>query len=385
MTARTAYGSIFPVFAALLLGCGDKEPSRLLWKFEAGHKGPLGPPAYSASVSAPTVVDGVVYFGSFDGHVYAVDAKTGKEKWAFRTGAGVRAQPAVADGVVYVGSLDKRLYALDAATGKLKWLFPTQGKIGQRALVSESLVYIGSDSIYALDAATGQQKWKLPQPIEHAQGPVVVGGLLCVGVTMGEIGSGFRDYLLALEPQTGKVSWEMDLTDQKGLSVPSVLADGVLYLACGDTHVYAVDPLTRKVLWDFDAAGNANKVPPVVSQGVLYLVTGAGYVYAVDLKARAAKWSLKMGDVTLTGPLLADGVLYLGSSDGHLHALDPASGRELWRFKDLGRWVRGPDFEASGIRNLPALADGVLYVGSMDGNLYALDAKGKPPATTRKQ
>ena len=60
----------------------------------------------------PAVSDGVVYFGSTDNHLYALDAKTGKEKWKFKTGDWVSSSPAVSDGVVYFGSY-KHIYALD--------------------------------------------------------------------------------------------------------------------------------------------------------------------------------------------------------------------------------------------------------------------------------
>jgi len=54
----------------------------------------------------------VVYFGSNDNHLYAVDANTGEEKWKFETGDSV-SSPAVLDGVVYFGSQDNHLYAVD--------------------------------------------------------------------------------------------------------------------------------------------------------------------------------------------------------------------------------------------------------------------------------
>ena len=65
-------------------------------------------------VNAPTVVDGVVYFGSDDNHVYALDAETGDLLWRFETGGVIRSSPAVTGGVVYAGSLDGGVYAFTA-------------------------------------------------------------------------------------------------------------------------------------------------------------------------------------------------------------------------------------------------------------------------------
>jgi outer membrane protein assembly factor BamB len=62
--------------------------------------------------SSPAVAGGTVYVGSFDDHLYAIDAETGQEQWRFETDEWVRSSPAVAGGTVYVGSFDGHLYAL---------------------------------------------------------------------------------------------------------------------------------------------------------------------------------------------------------------------------------------------------------------------------------
>src|SRR5215211_4787920 len=109
------------------------------WKFETG----------GAVNSSPAFLNGVVFFGSVDGRFYAIDAETGKEKWKFATKGESRfiapgihgaipktelmadpfdvflSSPVVANGVVYFGSGDHNVYALDASTGKEKWRFRT--------------------------------------------------------------------------------------------------------------------------------------------------------------------------------------------------------------------------------------------------------------------
>jgi len=65
--------------------------------------------------SSPVVAGDVIYFGSDDGNLYAVDLETFEERWRFRTGGEVRSSPAIGDGVVYVGSRDGYLYAVGGA------------------------------------------------------------------------------------------------------------------------------------------------------------------------------------------------------------------------------------------------------------------------------
>ena len=77
-----------------------EEKTPLKWKFKTGD----------SVFSSPAVSDDVVYFGSYDNHLYALDTKTGEEQWKFETGDSVFSSPAVLDGVVYFGSTDDHLY-----------------------------------------------------------------------------------------------------------------------------------------------------------------------------------------------------------------------------------------------------------------------------------
>ena len=73
--------------------------------------------------SSAAIADGKVYTGSWDNNLYALDAKTGEEKWRFKTGDWVLSTPAAVNGMVYFGSLDGNLYALNARTGRERWRF----------------------------------------------------------------------------------------------------------------------------------------------------------------------------------------------------------------------------------------------------------------------
>ena len=87
------------------------ERLKVKWIFETGDD----------VSSQPTVVGGVVYFGSWDGKQYAVDAKTGKKLWEFETGYPSRSGAAYADGRIYFGDVGGRLFAVDAKSGQKIW------------------------------------------------------------------------------------------------------------------------------------------------------------------------------------------------------------------------------------------------------------------------
>jgi outer membrane protein assembly factor BamB len=75
------------------------------WSYATGNN------IYSIIYSSPAVAGGVVYIGSYDDTLYALDAVTGARKWSYTTGNWITSSPAVANGVVYVGSWDDTIYA----------------------------------------------------------------------------------------------------------------------------------------------------------------------------------------------------------------------------------------------------------------------------------
>ena len=96
-------------------------PARLKsgWTFKTG-----GPVKSSAAI-----VDGKVFIGSNDGHLYALNLDSGEKIWAFKTGGEVESSPLVLDNVVYVGSTDGSLYAINVSDGKQLWKYTTGDKI----------------------------------------------------------------------------------------------------------------------------------------------------------------------------------------------------------------------------------------------------------------
>jgi len=97
------------------------------------------------------------------------------------------------------------------------------------------------------------------------------------------------------------------------------------------------------------------------------LSLGAGVSAATSPAAAAApgdrRWAVETGGNVRSSPTVVDGTVYVGSEDGNLYALDAADGSERWRYE-----TAGPVYAS------PRVADGTVYVGSRDDVLYALDA-----------
>lgn len=387
------------------------------WSFQTGE----------AIVSSPTVAGGTVYVGSSDNFLYAVDAGSGKQKWKFDAHGNVGSSPAVSGGVVFVVSMDGRLYAVDAATGAQKWAFATQGErrhtgtgmdylapstemmpdpwdffLSSPAVV-DGVVYFGSgdSSVYAVDAATGALRWKFQTGnVVHAS-PAVAGGLVYVG--------SFDAYFYALDAGTGKLVWKFKTGEDAqahlmtGIPGSAAVADGLVYFGCRDAHLYALDAKSGSVRWKYSAGNSWVIASPAVVDGRVHFTTSDSLKFVVlDAKTGAEIFSLPNNTYSFSSPAIAGGHAYYGTFEGKLLDVDLAKKDFVGEFATEGFRLNGPRYlDATGklnasvvwvgdtlddaivglrtklfslgsILSSPAVHDGVIYVGSVDGTLYAL-------------
>ncbi len=284
-------------------------------------------------------------------------------QWEVRTGRVQPASPAVVDGVVYVGTDDRLLLALDAASGDERWRFPTEGAVGGSAAVAGEVVYIGDEAgfLYAVDGATGDERWRVDLGASlYTAAPAVVDGVVYLTsgaggtapavvdgvVYVGGDGSASRGSLHAhaVDAATGQERWNVNLA-------ATDTADGL----------FALDAATGDERWHFQTVGPVYHSSPVVAGDAVYVGAQDGNVYAVDLATGEERWRVETGAAVYASPAVVDEVLYVGSTDGFLYALDAATGEQRWRL-EIGI-VR---------RSSAAVADEVVYVVGGDF-LWAVD------------
>ncbi|WP_328406415.1 PQQ-binding-like beta-propeller repeat protein (plasmid) [Streptomyces sp. NBC_00390] len=303
--------------------------------------------------SSPAVANGVVYVGSWDRWLYAVDTDTERESWSFRTGYFVSSSPVVVDGVVYVGSDDGKLYAVGADSGKQRWSFPTGDAVRSSPVVVDGVVYVGSNDgkLYAVGADTGKQRWSFPTGGAVRSSPVVVDGVVYVGSNDGK--------LYAVGADSGKQRWSFP-TGGAVRSSPAVV-DGVVYVGSNDGKLYAVGADSGKQRWSFPTGIWVFSSPAVVD-GVVYVGSDDGKLYAVGADTGKQRWSFPTGDALESSPAVADGVVYVGSNVRKLYAVNADTGKKIWSFLT----------SYGDVTSSPTVADGVVYFGGDDGKLYAV-------------
>jgi len=381
-----------------------------------------------AVVSSPVVAGDSVYVGSADHQLYALDRASGTVRWKFPTKGRVSSSPAVAGGLVYVASYDGRLYAVDAATGQQRWSFATEGERRFAAphlhgseprdevmpdvfdfylsspAVAGGIVYFGSGDrhVYALDAADGTLRWKVAtKEVVHAS-PAVADGLVVVG--------DWDSTLLALDAASGAERWRFQagrddkIHNQQGFQSSPAIADGTVYVGCRDSHLYALDLRTGTPRWNYSTGASWVITSPAVRDGKVYFATSdSGLFIAVD-----ARTGRKLFEVDnhhwpmFSSPALAGGRAYIGTHGGRLLAIDLDGGKPAWSFetetaREYAKAITKPDgtpfyeaaftdffyddmvagtykmLAAGAMLSSPSVAGGTVYVGSMDGNVYAVD------------
>lgn len=267
-----------------------------------------------------TIENNTIYFGSFDHNLYALTLD-GDLLWKFGTGGMIGSKPTIANGIIYFGSRDKNLYALDARTGSLLWKYQTGDAICADPVVYRGRVYFGSwdKNIYCLDGRTGALIWRYTAKDTTASVLEYKGNLF--------FGS-FDHYFRSITP-TGKLRWEYKADGPVPGGVRYAAANGIVYFGSRDTHIYAVNSRTGKLVWRFPT-GHMIISPPVYHKGVIYFSSGDSNLYAVDSKTGKQLWKRPF-PLPVVSISVYNKILYIGCWDCNLYALS-LKGKTIWKF-----------------------------------------------------
>lgn len=267
---------------------GEAQPDRTLDRVRVGDKDVLiGPIEGSLTIS-----DANIYFGSTEGRVYAINDRL-QPIWSepFQTKGKIVSSPTVVNGVVYIGSFDKKLYALDAATGTLKWDYETKGVFVASPVVDGNTVYAVSfdKHVYALNATNGELLWSFTAGNGFWATPVVHNGQVYAPCLDGKVyvlkaGDGSRvtdinvggpvssspvivgnNLILATQESKGSATvkkgaaiWAIDLGSNQGREVTRLEGDTVAAPLAGNDQMVFVHTY-RDTLFGIDIESGAKR------------------------------------------------------------------------------------------------------------------------------
>jgi outer membrane protein assembly factor BamB len=347
----------------------------LRWRVQTG--GPVR--------SSPVVSAGVVYVGSSDGNVYAIDRQGGAIRWRADAGAAVTSSPAVASGLVIVGARDGKWFAFDAGTGRERWRLTTGADLplpwgyesGDRytssPVIAGQVAFLGSGDgvLRAVDIATGKVQWQARTAGRIRSTPAVSSNLVIVGDADGVV--------YAFDRATGAAKWRHETEghtlhsgdfgyDRRTIQSSPAIAGDRVFVGARDGFLYALDLATGTRRWRFDHKISWVNSSPAVDAGLVFAASSDGqFAQAVDAATGAEKWRVPTA-LVWSSPSVSGNRVFVGDAQGRLHAVDKITGTEKWSYR-----AGGPIFSS------PAISGGTLFVGSDDGGLYALDVSTPKP------
>ena len=278
-----------------------KLPAMLdeVWRFDCGD----------AIEGAPAIASDMVFVASMDRNLYAIDYKTGQQKWKTQLGA-MKAGPAFHNGRIYVGDLEGKFYCVKAATGKKLWTFETQGEIQAGAN------FIGDDILIGSHDAT----------------------------------------LYRLTPD-GKKVWAFQIDGP--VNGAAAVNGQFAFVAGCDSLLHAVDVNTGKATTSVDLGGQAGATAAIAGDSA-YVGTMANQVRGIDWKAGKASWTFESNrrqQPFYASAAVTPGLVIVGGRDKKLRALDRTTGKEIWSV------IADGNFDAS-----PVVVGDRVYVGTLTGS-----------------
>ncbi len=285
------------------------------WRFRTGGE----------ATSSVSVIDGIAYFGSTDRNIYAIEVNTPDELWRAKTQNPVKRTPVVAEGLVFSQYfVENSLSALDAKTGKPKWTFKTAGEVAYNPAIAEDTAYFSSQKgyLYSLDLKTHRLRWRTYNKNFTIFEPIISDDLVIFYLS---------DYsLIALDRESASERWSGMVGRMEGMFTEGITVhDGVIFAASTryEWHemkqvglLMALDAASGKQLWESPTKMDLFYTP-VIQDGIIYTSGIAGPVCAFDVKTGQKIWDFDFQKWTYN--LAAhEGMVYVGSCDA-LYALKP--------------------------------------------------------------
>jgi outer membrane protein assembly factor BamB len=352
--------------------------------------------------SPTTLTSDLVLIKPYGTSIFAVDRKTGKERWQFhgKTSSGC-CTPVVAGGHAYMGTgvippgdlegtgafqhghgkesprekgISGTLHAIDLKTGKSVWRFSTGNTIcGEPALAYGKLYFMSRDGCVYCFAPAKEGEPTTPDAIDKSEpaAPETVAKLLGEAMDRPRPGKdwpmlGGNGDRAGLPLTTLKLPLEQAWKFNAGGRIlgAAAIKDGKAFVGADGGKIAAIDLTTGKPLWEF-AAGADVRCSPAAMGELVYCGTEKGEFHALDIATGKKRWTFLAGGPVRASPVVPGGVVLFGANDHHLYALDRHTGKKLWSFRAGDYCVSVP----------PVVHGGRVYCAQWSERVFALDLK----------
>ena len=231
---------------------------KVKWRYYSGMAEP-----------SPVIRDGVAYFGTTRGNVFALDLDRRKPRWAFHGGVKITSSPALVGNRLFFGDYAGRVFALDVRNGRVVWRGSAGSRVYGTVAVSHGRVFAPSvfSGLSALSARTGRLLWRIPVGVYLYSSPAVFRGRVYFGTYAGLVYSA--------DARTGRILWSRSAGGAVSGAVQIV--NGVVYAGSMGSRITAWSWRGGKQLWTFPHG----RYVPVSGNGSVLLMHGGGAIWGV--------------------------------------------------------------------------------------------------------
>ena len=308
------------------------------------------------------------------------------------------------------------LYALDLSINNLiaptqRWTpvtFPPGEICGTPSIDSSGIIYFSTNqnNVYAYDISDGSQRWNVS----------------INDISLSDIAIDNNNHIYFTSQQAfnvidssyGVLNWSYPIEGNLANSIPLIDANRNVYFGTSNNYLYSLNPVQRTFNWKYSTSGKVQSMPILGNNGNIFFGANDGTIYDISgngpgptptlpivpmymLNPRHTGISSYYGPTTkpsilwsapfISGNLFVspsisigyDGILYLGSNDGYVYALNPsnpANNHIKWKTQ-VNNTGRVPFTSPNSMYTTPLIApDGTIYLGSNEGYMYALNPSG---------
>lgn len=287
---------------------------------------------YVVPKSAPRIQNGYVYFGTDSGEMRCVDGASGNTRWSFKIEAGrskgIWSAPYLTPERLFFGAYDGNLYALSTENGREIWRYVEPDWIGSSPTYAADLhlVFVGVEyasptqggGVTAIDAESGHKVWEYPLRCYVHGSPLYVrdtASVLC-GTNDGA--------LLALNARSGAVRWQFQ-TEGAVKHAPALDLDRrQVVFGSFDGCIRGLD-LDTGALKFCIPTGNSVYTTPLIDGARAYCGSTDKYLYVVDLVTGTAVAKIGAHSKIFSSPARIGPWIWFGSTNGRVRAIDPTT------------------------------------------------------------
>lgn len=285
-----------------------RPPLKSVWTF----------PTQGALDGSPIINNGIIYVGSRDQYLYALDAQKQRELWRYQAGAPLRSTPTLHGDTLFFGDDDGTMHAVQSSGGTGRWRVPLRGKIFASAAAGAGLIISATQAgrVVALNPTNGETIWEHFDGNAFYASPAVLNNLVIVANGIGQI--------KGLDIASGKLQWTFQASGQ--VRATPACQDGQALIAALDGSVALLDMRSGERLWQ-RSLGVPISASPVLSSERAFAVGQEGVVFALSRDGGNRLWTTKTHGQLAASPMLCDNTLLVIDSDGALLLLDADTGK----------------------------------------------------------